>query len=111
MGTTISTIRDLIDNQMGMSVHCNAVGCGHGANLDLHALGNRLGYGFVTVGDPNPLVAKLRCGKCGSKDLGLILSSRSGYSGASAPVAERPAVKAPDIPVSSRKSRRRQKLV
>jgi hypothetical protein len=58
MTTTISTIQDLIGNQMGVSVHCNAVGCGHGADLDLHALGNRLGFGFVTVGDPNPLVAK-----------------------------------------------------
>lgn len=80
-------------------------------DLDLPALAERLGYDFVAIGDPNPLVAKLRCGKCGSKDLGLILSSRSGYSGASAPVAERPAVKASDIPVNSRKSRRRQKLV
>ena len=109
--SAVLTIKDLIDNQMSFSVHCNANGCGHGADLDMQAIGDRLGYAFVAVGDPNPLIAKLRCGKCGSKDIGLILSSRSGYSGASAPVAERPAVKASDIPVNSRKSRRRQRLV
>lgn len=110
MATTLSTIQDLIDNQMGLSVHCNAIGCGHGADLDLHALGDRLGFDFQAIGDPQPLVARLRCGKCGSKDLGLILSSRSGYSGPSSPVAEPPAVKAADIPVNSRKSRRRVRL-
>lgn len=34
MPTTLSTIQDLIDNQMGMSVHCNVIGCGHSADLD-----------------------------------------------------------------------------
>ncbi|MCW5722773.1 MAG: hypothetical protein KIS86_16680 [Devosia sp.] len=107
----ILTIQDLIDNQMGMSVHCNVIGCGHSADLDLHALGTKLGFGFVTVGDPNPLVARLRCSKCGSKDLGLILSSRSGYKGPSAPVSGQGIAKASDIPVNSRKSRRRQRLM
>lgn len=110
MATTLSTIQDLIDNQMGMSVHCNVIGCGHGADLDLHALGGRLGFDFQAIGDPQPLVARLRCGKCGSKDLGLILSSRSGYKGPSAPVSGQGIAKAADIPVNSRKSRRRIRL-
>lgn len=111
MGTSISTIQDLIDNQMGLSVHCNAIGCGHSADIDLHAMGERLGYDFVAIGDPNPLVAKLRCGKCGSKDLGLILSSRSGYSGPTAPISDHRIAKRSDIAVNTRKSRRRQRLV
>jgi hypothetical protein len=110
MGTTISTIQDLIDNQMRVSVHCNAYDCRHSAKLDLQALGERLGFDFVTIGDPQPLVAKLRCSKCGGKDLGLILSPGSGYSGPSFPVAEPPVAKASDIPLNTRKSRRRVRL-
>lgn len=110
MGTTIATIQSLIDNQMGVTVHCNVIGCGHSAKLDLHAIGERLGFDFEAVGDPQPLVPKLRCGKCGRKDLGLILSSESGYSGPSSPVSEPPRAKAADIPVNARKSRHRTRL-
>jgi hypothetical protein len=36
-----------------------------------------LGADFVTVGDPNPLAARLRCEKCGGRSITLILSPPS----------------------------------
>lgn len=111
MATHLATIQSLIDNRMGITVHCNAYGCAHSSKLDLCAIGERLGFDFVAVGDPQPLVPKLRCSKCGGKDLGLILSSENTYSGPSMPVAEPPQVKAADVPVNSRKSRHRMRLV
>lgn len=110
MTLTLITIKDLIAAPMTLGVHCNALDCRHSATLDLHALGQRLGYDFVTVGSPNPLTARLRCSRCGSKDLGLILSSGSGYKGPSSPVQEMPSPKLPNMPLSTRKSRRRVRL-
>jgi hypothetical protein len=110
MGTTLATIQSLIDSKMGITVHCNADGCRHSAKLDLQAIGGRLGFDFLAIGDPQPLVPKLRCGKCGGKDLGLILSSESGYSVPSSPISEPPIARAAEIPLNTRKSRRRVRL-
>lgn len=73
------TIGSLIEGRFTVSAHCFAHGCGHSARLDLVDMSERLGAGFIAIGDPNPLVKLLRCQKCGGKDLGLILSPRTGY--------------------------------
>lgn len=74
---SINTLGTLIDHGYRLSAHCNAEGCYHADDLDLHMLAERLGRDFRTVGDPNPLAAKLRCRKCGGKDLGLIVAPPS----------------------------------
>lgn len=75
---TISTFRDLIEGGYSIRAHCTAsVDCHHSSELDLPALAGQLGMDFVTVGDPNPLAARLRCAKCGAKGVGLILSPPS----------------------------------
>lgn len=76
---TIDTIGALIDHGFRLSIHCENQFCRHNALLDLVALAERFGRDFVTIGRPNPLTARMRCSKCGGKDLGLILSPRTGY--------------------------------
>ena len=71
---TISTIGAWIDGRYTVTVHCGDPDCRHQAALDLPALAARLGVDFETVGDPNPLTAKLRCSQCQGKDLSLIIS-------------------------------------
>ena len=66
------TLGGLRDRGYSVSAHCHT--CRHSSPLDLAGLAERLGADFVCVGDPNPLVPLLRCQRCGSKDLGLILS-------------------------------------
>lgn len=68
----LSTLSHLIAQGYGLTAYCGA--CQHGARLDLPALAAKLGPDFVTVGDPNPLAARLRCDRCQSKDISLILS-------------------------------------
>jgi hypothetical protein len=72
---TISTLRQLKDDGYEVTAHCGAsVDCRHSAKLDLDLLIEKLGGDFVTVGDPNPLAARLRCEKCGGRSITLILS-------------------------------------
>lgn len=73
---SIRTIADLISNGYSVTAHCEAdpTVCRHASVLDLPMLGERLGMGFVAVGDPNPLAARLVCPACGGKRIGLILS-------------------------------------
>ena len=73
----IRTFRDMIADEYTLTVYCGDQGCRHSAKLDLQTLAERLGMDFVTVGDPNPLVARLRCGRCKGKNLSLIMSPRS----------------------------------
>jgi ribosomal protein S27E len=77
----INHIRALIDHHYDLRVSCS--GCRHNKVLDLHALGERLGYDHSTMHDD--LTPKLKCSKCGNKGrkkLGLTLSSnRPGIHG------------------------------
>jgi hypothetical protein len=75
---TIDTLGDLIDHGFRLSIHCENQFCRHYTSLDLHALAERFGRDFVTIGKPNPLTARMRCSKCGGKDLGLILQPVTG---------------------------------
>ena len=107
----IETIGALIADDFTVWVHCENQFCRHRAGIDLHALADRLGSDFIAIGKPNPLVAKLRCSKCGGKDLGLILHPENGYTNgppaAILPYAE-PGVDRPHV--KGRRARRRGPL-
>ena len=66
------TLGGLLERGYSVTAHCHS--CRHSSVLDLARLAERLGRGFVAVGDPNPLVRLLRCQKCQGKSLGLIIS-------------------------------------
>lgn len=69
----INTLGILIDQGYSISAHCNADGCHRVSRLDLVALADKLGRDFVVIGDPNPLVPRLRCSRCSSRDISLII--------------------------------------
>lgn len=65
------TVQKLIEEGYRLGAGCNRPQCCHFANIDLEALKARLGPGQSTMAPD--LVPKLRCSKCGSKDVGLIV--------------------------------------
>lgn len=69
----ITTLGHLIADGYSITAHCGD--CQHSKPLDLPALAERLGADFVAIGTPNPLVERLRCEKCGSKRIGLIIAA------------------------------------
>lgn len=71
----ISTLGALQSEGFTVTAHCG--NCQHSRKLDLVALVDRLGADFVAIGDPNPLAAKLKCDRCGTKLIGLILAPPS----------------------------------
>lgn len=108
---TIDTLGALIGHGFRLSIHCENQFCRHYARLDLNALAERFGREFVAIGKPNPLTARMRCSKCGGKDLGLILQPVTGYTDGPANAvlmnAERPADR---LHVKGRKARKRIRL-
>lgn len=70
MSIALDHIQALIDHPHTLRAHCNR--CRHHTALDLQKLGERLGFDHSTLHDD--LVPKLRCEKCGGKDIGLTLS-------------------------------------
>jgi len=79
MSHVVDTLHALTENGFRLYAHCGNLYCRHSSQLDLQALADRLGPGFVAIGYPNPLVARLHCQKCGSKDLGILVVPLSGY--------------------------------
>jgi hypothetical protein len=69
----ITTLGQLIEGGYAITAHCGD--CRHSKALDLSALAERLGPGFVAIGTPNPLMERLRCEKCGKKRIGLIIGA------------------------------------
>ena len=70
-----NTIQQRIDNSDEVMVYChNSAHCHHKARLDLVALRARLGPDHGAMHDD--LVPKLRCTKCQSKKVGIIISPR-----------------------------------
>jgi len=75
--TTIATLGDLRDGHYTVYAHCSR----HSTMLDLDALIDRLGAGFVFYGNPNPLAARLRCERCGDRAMGIVVSPPHGRVG------------------------------
>lgn len=67
---SLDNIQALIDTPHTLRAHCHS--CRHQKVLDLQKLGERLGFDHSTM--HNDLVPKLRCDKCGGKDIGLTLT-------------------------------------
>ena len=65
------TVQKMIDEGYSLGAGCNRPQCFHFAHLDLAMLKARLGPGHSTMAPA--LVPKLRCAKCGGKDVGLII--------------------------------------
>ncbi|HWU60832.1 MAG TPA: hypothetical protein VN112_02285 [Ensifer sp.] len=68
----IDTIGALIEYRYDLSVHCHARDCWNRGTVDLEALAVRLGKGHSFLA--KDLRRFFRCSKCGSKDVGFILS-------------------------------------
>jgi hypothetical protein len=64
------TVQALIDEEMTVTAYCHNWRCNHNARLNLVALRTRLGPDAPAMHDD--LVPKLRCAKCGGKQIGFI---------------------------------------
>jgi len=63
------TYQSLIDAGMTISVYCHNSRCHHKATLDLMALRDRFGPDARAMHDD--IAPKLRCAKCGGREVGL----------------------------------------
>ncbi|WP_197435130.1 hypothetical protein [Nitratireductor arenosus] len=66
------TPQRLIDERMTVRVYCHNAKCHHHAAIDLTLLRDKLGPDAPAMKDD--LLRRLKCGRCGSKDVGLIYS-------------------------------------
>jgi hypothetical protein len=73
----IDTIGKMFTHEHGLAAHCRD--CGHLADIDLAALAERLGSDHFC--SAAALAPKMRCGKCGSRDIGFIVSGQAKKSG------------------------------
>jgi hypothetical protein len=77
------TVQSMIDEGMQLWASCQTRGpagpCHHMRQIDLAALRDRLGPDASTMAPD--LAPKLRCSKCGGKDIGLTVIPRSRASG------------------------------
>ena len=64
------TFAKLIADEMTVMAHCQNPRCNHSHTLDLKVLSDRLGPGTPAMHDD--LAPRLRCRKCGGKQIGLI---------------------------------------
>jgi hypothetical protein len=67
----MNTIGALIRHNHRLGAYRNKVDCHHYRELDLPALGERLGMGHSTM-KPD-LAPRLKCSACGGRDIALIL--------------------------------------
>ncbi|APH74085.1 hypothetical protein BSQ44_23990 [Aquibium oceanicum] len=65
------TVQKMIDEGYSLGAGCNKPQCFHFGRIDLGVLKAKLGPEHSTMAPD--LVPKLRCRKCGGKDVGLIL--------------------------------------
>jgi hypothetical protein len=57
----------------------NGIPCNHSAVLDWDVLIAELGPDFIIVRDRDKFLRRLRCSKCGGRDMGIVLSPGTGY--------------------------------
>lgn len=68
------TVQQLIDEEFSIWAFCHNWRCHHRAKLNLQTLKAKLGPDASTMHDD--LVPKLKCQKCGGKEVGLTLIPR-----------------------------------
>lgn len=75
------TIQQFINSGDTVTAYCQNPACGHRQVLDMLKLRDKLGPDHGSLHDD--LVPKMRCSKCGGKDIGLIRSSNktASYTG------------------------------
>jgi hypothetical protein len=64
------TVQSLIDGKMMLHAYCHAPRCRHSQKLDLAKLRDKLGPDAPAMAAD--LIPRLRCAKCGGKEVGLI---------------------------------------
>lgn len=74
---SISTLGDFIDEGMGITAYCD--GCHRGQSLDLERLADRLGREHGALA--RDLKPKLKCARCGSKNISFTVLSHAGWDG------------------------------
>lgn len=83
-GMATETIQHLIDSGDRMEIWCHAPRCRHHAYLDLEKLRDKLGPDHGVLFDD--IGYKLRCSKCGGREIGMIRhahgNDRKGMAGA-----------------------------
>jgi hypothetical protein len=67
---SFNTVQELIDGGYKLYAYCHNSRCQHNQMIDLAKLRERLGPDHLTMHDD--LVPKLKCSKCGGKQIGLI---------------------------------------
>ena len=75
------TVAEHIAGGYSIRAYCERGGeplCGHSVELDLEALGNRLGFEHHCTHDA--LAPKLRCSSCGSRNVSLRISPKAGLA-------------------------------
>lgn len=76
------TIQGMIDGGYAITAYCHNSRCGHRAVIDLHQIREKLGPDHGALHDD--LVPKFRCGRCGSKQIGLIMTPGAKERGSNA---------------------------
>ena len=66
------TVQELIDDPQELHAYCHNPRCHHKSQLDLLALRDKLGPDAPAMADD--LIPKMRCAKCGGKEIGLTYS-------------------------------------
>lgn len=66
------TIQELIDQRMKLHAYCHRPTCHHNKRVDLELLKAKLGPDAPAMADD--LMPKMKCAKCGGKEIGLTYS-------------------------------------
>jgi hypothetical protein len=75
--TKIVTLAEHIEYCHAIRAYCDRRGCGYHAELDLEVLVRRLGPDHSAMA--SKLIPHLRCSRCGSRQVSLIVSPQTGY--------------------------------
>ena len=67
------TVQELIDSDMRLEAYCHDPRCHHHQRLDLAKLRDKLGPDAPAMADD--LIPKLKCTRCGGREVGLIYTS------------------------------------
>ena len=74
-GRSPNTVKHFLDDGTTVTVYCHNPKCHHNAVLDLALVERRFGPDQAMLADD--LLPKLKCGRCGGKQLGMIRSPRT----------------------------------
>jgi hypothetical protein len=74
------TVQELIDRRMKLHAYCHRPTCHHNKIVDLEFLKSKLGPDAPAMADD--IIPKLKCAKCGGREIGLTYSPDTSPTGA-----------------------------